>query len=203
MILPLSYFGPVEEYTFLAQNETIQYEAKEHFVKQSYRNRCEIYGANGTLRLTVPLVLKGREKTGMDKIKIAYHDNWQNHHWRSITSAYKNSPFFYYYEDILAPLFFEEFKYLKDLNLKALEIIKHCLQIDCNHSLTEEFLPYQENDLRLILHPKKECLVDCTRYIQVFEEKHGFQGNLSILDLLFNEGPSAIIYLKNLSIKNS
>jgi len=71
MILPLSYFGPVEEYTFLAQNETIQYEAKEHFVKQSYRNRCEIYGANGTLRLTVPLVLKGREKTGMDKIKIA------------------------------------------------------------------------------------------------------------------------------------
>ena len=99
--LPTSYFGPIEEYVYLSQNESVTYEVKEHFIKQSYRNRCFIYGSNGLLRLTVPLVLKSREKTSIEDIKISYAEQWRAQHWRSIQSAYKNSPFFDYYEEII------------------------------------------------------------------------------------------------------
>lgn len=198
--LPLSYFGPIEEFVYLSQNDQVAYEVKENFVKQSFRNRCVIYGANGVLRLTVPLVLKSREKTAMEDIKISYAENWQAQHWRSIQSAYKNSPFFDYYEEMLLPLFFEQFETLLELNQKSHEVIKQCLQIDCNTTFTEEFEAYQENDLRLAIHPKKSPTVELPRYIQVFEEKHGFHPNLSILDLLFNEGPSALLYLKGVSL---
>lgn len=198
--LPISYFGPIEEFAYLAHHNEAVYEVKEHFVKQSFRNRCVIYGANGLLRLTVPLVLKSREKTAMEDIKISYAENWQAQHWRSIQSAYKNSPFFDYYEEMLLPLFFEQFETLLALNQKALSIIKSCLQIDCNIKLSDDFEPYQQDDLRLSIHPKQQPTVELPRYIQVFEEKHGFYPNLSILDLLFNEGPSAILYLKGISI---
>ena len=198
--LPLSYFGPIEEFAYLSQNEEVKYEVKEHFLKQSYRNRCVIYGANGLLRLTVPLVLKSREKTAMENIKISYAENWQSHHWHSIQSAYKNSPFFDFYEEMILPLFFEQFETLKELNIKTHEVIKQCLQLTCKASYNEEFSPYSENDLRLRIHPKKEPTVELSRYIQVFEERHGFHPNLSILDLLFNEGPSALIYLQNIKL---
>lgn len=198
--LPLSYFGPIEEFVYLAQNNTVTYDSKEHFVKQSYRNRCIIYGANGLLRLTVPLVLKSREKTAMENIKISYAENWQSHHWKSIKSAYKNSPFFDHYEELLLPLFLEEFDTLKNLNLKVLSSVKKCLQMNCETLLNQEFKAYTDNDLRLNIHPKKEPKLQLPRYIQVFEERHGFHQNLSILDLIFNEGPSALIYLQNIKV---
>ena len=198
--LPLSYFGPIEEFVYLAQNNTVTYESKEHFVKQSYRNRCIIYGANGLLRLTVPLVLKSREKTAMENIKISYAEKWQSHHWKSIKSAYKNSPFFDYYEELLLPLFLEEVDTLKNLNLKILSVVKQCLQLSCKTLLNQEFKAYTDNDLRLNIHPKKNPTLQLPRYIQVFEERHGFHKNLSILDLIFNEGPSAILYLQNIKL---
>ena len=197
-LLPLSYFGPIEEFVYLSKNKSVTYDISEHFLKQSYRNRCIIYGANGLLRLTVPLVLKSREKTAMKNIKISYAENWQSQHWRSIQSAYKNSPFFDYYEEMILPIFFEEFENLKDLNIKAREIIMQCLQLNCEIEYTQDFIAYKTNDLRLNIHPKKEPTLDLPRYIQVFEEKHGFYPNLSILDLLFNEGPSAALYLSQL-----
>jgi hypothetical protein len=198
--LPLSYFGPIEEFVYLAQNNAVTYESKEHFVKQSYRNRCIIYGANGLLRLTVPLVLKSREKTAMENIKISYAENWQSHHWKSIKSAYKNSPFFDHYEELLLPLFLEEFDTLKNLNLKVLSSVKQCLHLSCETLLNQEFKAYTDNDLRLNIHPKKEPTLQLPRYIQVFEERHGFHKNLSILDLIFNEGPSALLYLQNIKL---
>lgn len=199
-LLPLSYFGPIEEYAYLAQNSHVLYEVKEHFVKQSYRNRCIVYGANGLLRLTVPLVLKSREKTAMEDIKISYTENWQARHWKTIQSAYQNSPFFEYYEEILLPVFFTQFEYLIDLNTQTNSVLKQCLQIDCTTEFNSEFSPYKKNDLRCSIHPKKETTLNLPRYIQVFEEKHGFHSNLSVLDLLFNEGPSALLYLKNIPI---
>ncbi len=198
--LPLSYFGPIEEFVYLAKNDALKYESKEHFVKQSYRNRCIIFGANGLLRLTVPLVLKSREKTAVENIKISYAENWQAHHWKSIQSAYKNSPFFDYYQEFFLPLFLEKFDTLQNLNLKALQVAKECLQVNCKTKLTEAFEPYTEKDLRLRIHPKKEPTLELPRYIQVFEEKHGFHKNLSILDLIFNEGPSALLYLQNVQL---
>ena len=201
LTLPLSYFGPIEEFVYLAQHDSVTYEIKEHFVKQSYRNRCVIYGANGLLRLTVPLVLKSREKTAMEDIKISYAENWQSQHWKSIQSAYKNSPFFDFYEELLLPLFLEKYTTLKELNVKTLSIIKECLQLDCSIKFNSEFIPYSENDLRLTIHPKRKPTLELSRYIQVFEEKFKFYPNLSILDLLFNEGPSALLYLKKTEIK--
>lgn len=203
LTLPLSYFGPIEEFVYLAHNNFVVYETKEHFIKQSYRNRCIIYSANGLLRLTVPIVLKSREKTSMENIQISYAENWQSLHWKSIQSAYKNSPFFDYYEEILLPIFFEKFKFLKDLNIKTHEIMKRCLQINCSIEFNTEFNPYLQNDLRQLIHSKKKSHLQLNRYIQVFEERHGFHANLSILDLLFNEGPAAIVYLNNTSINKS
>lgn len=200
MILPISYFGPIEEYAFVAQNNFLRYEAKENFVKQSYRNRFVIAGANGILRLTVPLVLKSREKTPMEAIQIANIENWQAHHWKSIISAYKNSPFFYYYEPYLAPLFTQEQNSLLALNMKTNEVIQKCLQLSCKTELTTEFTPYSSQDLRLLISPKKNPIISTPRYIQVFEERHGFMPNLSILDLLFNEGPNATLYLQSLPL---
>lgn len=200
MILPISYFGPIEEYAFVAQNEQLTYEVKEHFVKQSYRNRFVIAGANGVLRLTVPLVLKSREKTAMEAIQISNTENWQAHHWKSIVSAYKNSPFFYYYEPYLKPIFAQEYNSLLQLNLKTNEIVQQCLQLNCEVKSTTSFMPYEANDLRLLITPKKTAIIDTPRYIQVFEEKHSFIPNLSILDLLFNEGPNAVPYLKSLPL---
>ena len=195
-LLPLSYFGPIEEYALLAQNEKVVYETKEHFVKQSYRNRCHIYGANGEMRLTVPLVMKSREKTPMDKIKVSYSDKWQAQHWKTIVSAYKNSPFFEHYEEDLLDFFLTEFKYLIDLNKAAQSIILKHNRISIKITETIEFNLKHDNDFRGIINPKKVPFVSNPRYIQVFEEKHGFQSNLSILDLLFNEGPASNIYLQ-------
>ena len=195
-LLPLSYFGPIEEYALLAQNDKVIYETKEHFVKQSYRNRCHIYGANGEMRLTVPLVMKSREKTSMDKIKVSYSDKWQAQHWKTIVSAYKNSPFFEHYEEDLLNFFLTEFKYLIDLNKAAQNIILKHNRISIEITETIEFNLKHSNDFRQIINPKKDPFVSNPRYIQVFEEKHGFQSNLSVLDLLFNEGPASNIYLQ-------
>jgi hypothetical protein len=195
-LLPLSYFGPIEEYALLAQNNKVIYETKEHFVKQSYRNRCHIYGANGEMRLTVPLVMKSREKTPMDKIKVSYSDKWQAQHWKTIVSAYKNSPFFEHYAEDLLSFFLTEFEYLIDLNKAAQNIILKHNRVSIDIFQTNEFELDAENDFRQIIHPKKVPFVLNPRYIQVFEGKHEFQPNLSILDLLFNEGPASNIYLQ-------
>jgi len=185
-LLPISYFGPIEEYALLAQNNSATYEVKEHFVKQSYRNRCHIYGANGEMRLTVPLVMKSREKTPMDQIKISYSDKWQAQHWKTIVSAYKNAPFFEHYEEDLLKFFLTEFEYLKDLNIKAQEIILKHSRVSVDINYTNEFMLTCDHDYRAIIHPKKTAFIANPRYIQVFEGKHGFQPNLSVLDLLFN-----------------
>lgn len=195
-LLPISYFGPIEEYALLAQNDKVIYEIKEHFVKQSYRNRCKIYGANGEMRLTVPLIMKSREKTPMDKIRISYSDKWQAQHWKTIVSAYKNSPFFEHYEEDLNNFFQTEFNYLIDLNKTAQNIILKHSRISVNISETNNYDISRDSDYRKIITPKKQPFVTNPRYIQVFEEKHGFQPNLSILDLLFNEGPASNIYLQ-------
>lgn len=193
--LALSYFGPIEEYVILAKNARVQYEVKEHFVKQSYRNRCVIYGANGELKLTVPLVLKSREKTTMDNVKISYAEKWQANHWKAIVASYKNSPFFEHYEEELVKIFLTEYEFLKDLNQAAQQVVLKLIDIHTEIKTTSEFLPEIEHDFRSLIHPKKKPILSNPRYIQVFEEKHGFISNLSILDLLFNEGPVSRIYL--------
>lgn len=203
MILPTSYFPSILQYSMQIKGKTFLVEAKENFIKQSYRSRCEIYGANGKLTLVVP-VKKWRNHAKTEEIEVSFDVNWQNIHWKGIESAYRTSPYFEFYEDEIKPLF-----YLPETNLLRRNniIIKELNSIINNEQqieLTEEYLP-QKPDYRILIHPNKNLLVqaiDFKPYIQVFEDKGGFIPNLSILDLIFNLGPDSKTYLNNLTIPN-
>ena len=166
----------------------------EHFVKQSIRNRCEIYGANGKLRLTIPKERKGSSKTIIKEIKISYKEDWQKLHWNAIKSAYNSSPFFEYYQDELEPFFKKKESNLVDFNNKLQEVILELLQEDnCPDFTTSYHHKTEFSDLR----NNDFILENSSKYNQVFMEKHGFIPNLSILDLLFNLGPESSDYLHN------
>ena len=194
-LLPTSYFAPIGYYAILLQNENCAIEQYEHFVKQSIRNRCEIYGANGRLILSVPKQRKASSKTPIKDIRIAYHHPWQKQHWKSICSAYRSSAYFEFFEDLFAPLFEEKQEFLLDFNLKLQEVVFKCLQEKNNSILTKSYQKQGElNDFRNASFQIKNQ----EKYHQVFESKCGFIPNLSILDLLFNLGPESSDYLHNL-----
>ena len=194
-LLPTAYLAPVKYYAILLQAKNCSIEHHEHFIKQSIRNRCEIYGANGELRLTIPKERKGSSKTIISKIKISYKDDWQKLHWNAIKSAYNSSPFFEYYSNELEVFYQEKENNLIIFNNKLQEVILDLLQEENNSTPTVEYLhsgnftDLRNNDFK-VANPEK--------YNQVFMEKHGFIPNLSILDLLFNLGPETSDYLHNL-----
>lgn len=176
-------------------------EACEHYVKQTWRNRCVIGTANGPMSLSLPVEGKA-EKAPIRDIRLSDHGHWQHLHWNSIESAYNSSPFFEYYADDLHPFFEKKPDFLFDFNEGIRETICELLEIDAHSEKTDFFvsereIPDEWVDLRNSIHPKK-ALDDgfcATPYYQVFDRKFGFQPNLSILDLLFNMGPEAILYL--------
>lgn len=172
-------------------------EQHENFVKQSYRNRCTIYGANGKLDLIIPIVKSKTERTKTKTAKIDYSSNWQKIHWRSIESAYRRSPYFEYYEEKLISFYEQKPELLFDYNLSLLQFYLKAFQIDKEIIFTEEYHEKYEDmdDLRNHFDPKKAPEFDHPHYFQCFETKHGFIKNLSILDLLFNCGPQGISYL--------
>lgn len=199
MILPSAYFPPVSLFSLLVKTPDAKTEAHEHFIKQSYRNRCEIYGANGKMNLIIPLQ-KWRNHTGIQDIKISFEENWSVLHWRSIESAYRTSPYFEFYEEDIKPLVFDQSEFLLERNQLITKEIGALIQCDLSQEFTDKF-EQQKPDYRQIIHPKnKEPLqgVDYKKYIQVFEDKHRFIPNLSILDLVFNLGPDSKSYLQNL-----
>lgn len=201
-ILPTSYFGSIFQFALIVQHKNYQVDAYEHFIKQSYRNRCEIAGANGSLKLIVPLE-KWKNHCPTRDIKISHDENWQIQHWRSIESAYRTSPYFEFYEDDLKPLFFLEESHLLKYNLQVEAELKALLQIGTEQQLTTSY-EASSPDWRIIIHPKNNEIiekVDFPIYIQVFESKFGFIPNLSILDLIFNFGPNSKNYLENISLE--
>jgi len=174
------------------------FEVNDSYQKQTYRNRTNIYAANGKLSLTVPVVFSQKNRQLYRDIKIHNEEKWQALHWKSLLSAYSTSPFFEFYEDDLSPLFHTKQENLMGFNFKCLETIFDCLQLDIDYSKTSVFEkePSNTNDLRYLANARKEKVYEFAAYTQVFSDKHGFIGNLSILDLLFNEGPNAVTYLK-------
>jgi len=196
-VLPTAYFGPISYYAIVLQHPNCTIEMHEHFIKQSIRNRCDIYGANGKLQLTIPKQRKGSSKTIIKEIQISYKQNWQKEHWNAIVSSYNSSPYFEYYKDEFLPFFEKEEMLLIDLNNKLQVVILKFLQEEKDIKTTTEYL-HQGNfsDLR----NQNWNLEKQERYDQVFMEKHGFIANLSILDLLFNLGPESADYLHNLDI---
>jgi len=197
------YFGSIAQYIAIAASNTIVFENEDNYQKQTYRNRTYIYGANGKLLLTIPIKHTGKRVKQLYKdVRVENEFKWQTLHWKSLESAYRTSPFFEYYEDEIVHLFEKRKNFLLDFNYECMEVIWDCLQLDCSYSKTEIYQKEVDNlnDMRMLANSKKEKHYELASYIQVFSDKHGFISNLSILDLLFNEGTSALTYLENQSI---
>jgi len=202
-LLTTSYFPPIQYYSKIVKDENVLIEQYEHYGKQSFRNRCDIYGANGKLTLSVPVIKGARLKILTRDIRIEYVEDWRKVHFKGIESAYRKSPFYEYYIDDIEPLFSKKHKYLLDLNNDILEVVNEILEINPSIKMTEDYIKDTEgmDDWREGIHPKKSRQKEdksfvATPYTQVFSDKLGFEPNLSILDLIFNLGPEAIDYLE-------
>lgn len=201
ILLHLPYFGPVSHFRELVRPVIIWFENEDNYQKQTYRNRTYIYGANGKLILNIPI--KHLNSPGIKQhqkykdVRIENDFKWQKQHWKSLKSAYQTSPFFEFYEDDIAPLFHKKEKFLMEFNYRCFDLICECLQINLNFKKTGEYLREPEGikDFRGLINAKKE--MEIPYYNQVFQEKEGFIPDLSILDLMFNEGPNAVNYLKD------
>jgi hypothetical protein len=191
-VLPTAYFGSIAYFKELAKHEKVYIEAKEHFPKQSYRNRCDILGANGISTLSIPTKKHSGSKTPTDEVVLSVDENWQKRHWRSIMSAYQSAAFFDYFSiEVYEILFSEETNFLK-FNMNIAQRILDWLDISTELILTDEFQPVIENDPRSLLTDKnlnQELLP--SPYIQVFPSDESFTMNLSILDAVMCEGPLA------------
>ncbi|MBP0904371.1 WbqC family protein [Mariniflexile gromovii] len=202
IILHPTYFPNIAHFVAIANADHVVFEVDDNFLKQTYRNRSYIYGANGKLALNIPVVHTQKNRQKYRDVKIFNEENWQSNHWKSLLSAYRTSPFFEYYEDELQPLFNVKADYILNYNLKCYEVICECLQLDIQTSKSEIYQKEISNttDFRPLVNAKKEQPQQFDAYTQVFSDKHGFIPNLSILDLLFNEGPNALNYLESQTI---
>jgi hypothetical protein len=185
----------------MAQSENITLEIEDNFQKQTNRNRTYIYSPNGIQMLNIPIKHSGERHQKTKDVRLETVFDWQKQHFKSLEAAYRTSPFFEFFEDTLTPIFTKKHNFLMDLNLESMEIVSKCLGIPFNYNKTVEYFNEapQFDDFRSLVNGKKDKS-SYDNYTQVFGEKHGFINNLSILDLLFNEGRFALDYLKNQKI---
>lgn len=205
VLLSTTYFGPIQWYQKLYRAESVLVEQWESFQKQTYRNRCLIATTQGIQALTVP-VERGNAtsqvrhlRTMLIKdIRISNHGNWRHLHWNALQSAYGESPFFEYYQDDVRPFFEKRWDFLLDFNEQIRQTLCELIDIQPQVAFTEDYQPLADNDYREAIRPKHTApdpdFVP-RPYYQVYQQKHGFLENLSILDLLFNMGPESIFYL--------
>lgn len=196
-MLPLFYLGNISYYKALLSQDSLVFDQHEHFIKQSYRSRCEIFSSQGKLALSIPVHRKNHMP--YKEVKIDYSCKWVKEHIQAIKSAYASSPYFIDYAEGLFTILEKEHGYLKDLNLATTEHLLQQIQIQAPLRFSDAFEPYHEDDLRLTLSPKLELETQFPVYLQVFDQEHGFIPNLSIIDLLFNEGPMSRSYLDALN----
>ena len=197
VIFPLFYLPPVEFYKQLIDNKDVKIilEKHEHFPKQTYRNRASIYGPNGKLNLIMPVVKGAKVHTPVKDVKISYDEDWQRLHWLSMQTSYRSSAYFEFYEDDYAPFYEKKYTFLYDYNLELFEMLKKQLKLKVDYTFSEVYEKEYDLDFRENIHPKKESAYQPVQYYQVFEDKYNFMPNLSIVDLLFNQGPQALKYI--------
>lgn len=196
IILSSAYFPPIQYFANILNCEEVIIEKHENFTKQSYRNRCEILSANGKQTLSVPILKVSGKKQKITDVKIDYKNDWQSIHLKSLKASYLSSPFFEFYIDSLLPFFKKKYTFLFDFNYEILNTLLNEIQIEKKIGFSKKYIAiYDFTDLRNSIHPKNKFYVklnfETVNYEQVFSRKHGFVNNLSILDLLFNEGPNS------------
>lgn len=191
MVLTTAYFPPAEYFSILAKYSAVYLDSTENYQKQSYRNRCYILTANGPEALTFPIVHDGARL--ITEVKVDYSTPWLRRTEYALDSAYYNSPFFEYYRDELFSILDSRPETLWDLNYRIMEFL--CRKIGI--PVPSATVPGADFGLeRAVIHPKVKSEYVGREYWQVFREKFGFVGNLSVADLLFNEGPESLCYLK-------
>ena len=197
-LLPVFYIPPISWFSvFLNPENEIIFEQFENFPKQTYRNRANIYGANGKLSLIIPINHNGNR--AFKDMEISYREDWRNLHWKSIKTAYQSSPYFEYYEDKFRKIFDMKEKFLLDFNLKGLEVIQQILKTEKAHSLNKEYIKNPEEvNFRDRFSAKLPSEFGMDEYYQTFSGKYGFLEDLSVLDLVCNKGPESLMYIKNI-----
>ena len=199
VVLSTAYLAPVQYYSIFKNVVKVSLEQHEHYIKQTYRNRCRILSAGGAMDLSIPVEKISNAKQPIRDVCISYQTNWQQQHWRSIESAYNSTPFFEYYKDDFVPFYEKKWTFLWDFNMQLHEKVIELLDLDVIFHFTSEYqaaLKKNTIDLRDEIHPKKETKSDNIQtYYQVFASKFGFTPNMSIVDLLFNMGNESILKL--------
>lgn len=196
VVLPLFYLPPIEYFNAIkTSNDNIIIEKHEHFPKQTYRNRARILSPNGVLDLIIPVMKGSKVHTAVKDVKISYEFNWQRIHWLSLQTCYRSSAFFEFYEDYFAVFYERKTSFLFDYNYELLQLLLKLTKIKANIIFTDQYHEPKANDLRLTIHPKKSGNYSGKPYFQLFEKQNAFVPNLSIVDLLFNQGNQSLNYV--------
>jgi hypothetical protein len=194
-----TYFPSISHFAAMAQSENTVFEIEDNFQKQTNRNRTYIYSPNGIQLLNIPVKHSKESHQKTKDIQIETDSDWQKQHFKSLEAAYRSSPFFEFFEDDLRPIFEKKHNFLLDLNFETIEIVSKCLRMKLEYTTTKEYFHEVDSnefkDFRALVNGKKDSSL-FESYTQVFDDKYGFINNLSVLDLLFNEGKYALYYLK-------
>jgi hypothetical protein len=200
ILLHPTYFPSISHFAAMVQADQITFEIEDNFQKQTNRNRTYIYSPNGIQLLNIPVKHSKESHQKTKDIKIETDFDWQKQHFKSLEAAYRSSPFFEFFEDDIRPIFEKKHTFLLDLNFEALAITSKCLRMKLEYDTTTEYFHEVDSntvtDFRFLANGKKDTSLFET-YTQVFDDKYGFLNNLSVLDLLFNEGKYAAEYLKD------
>jgi len=202
LLLP-TYLPSIVQMVAVAQAEKVVFEADDNYQKQTYRNRAYIAHSNGRLLLNIPIKhTKDGQRQKTRNIALENSFPWQKEHWKSLQTAYRTSPYFEYYEDDLSPVFGKKATSLFQYNKEIFELFYELLGLETPFEWTTEYLKNPpQKDLRYLAQAKKEPEYHLDTYTQVLEAHHGFLPNLSIVDLLCNEGPNALAYLESQKIQ--
>lgn len=203
VLLSTAYLPPIEYFAAMAQADEVYLDAHEHYLKQSYRNRCVLLNVSGVIALSVPVSKTLPNHCPVRDMRIAYKEAWQRNHWKSMETSYGTSPYFLYYRDYLEPFYRKRYDFLWDFNMEMLAVLLRLLRLPGKCLLTASYdgKPSGKTDLRSVIHPKRREESDypfrrLEPYTQVFSDRHAFVPNLSILDLLCNQGPDSLDYLR-------
>tara|TARA_B110000263_G_C15295744_1_gene505543 strand:+ start:763 stop:1371 length:609 start_codon:yes stop_codon:yes gene_type:complete len=195
-----AYLPNIAYFSTISRSRNITLYIHGNYQKQTYRNRAQIYSPNGILDLSIPII---KPKNIIEKkdynIKICYDENWQKKHWKTIKNSYSSSPFFEFYETELFPFYDQQYEYLMDYNTELIQVIMAILNLTIRITKSSNLMFQNHYEEKIIL-AKKSNEIDIPMYSQVFDLKHGYIKNLSILDLIFNLGPESFIFLNKVNI---